>query len=126
MPEPVQSAGRNMCVYDASQDVCSAPPAPTSPQTTVNPPPASAPGVTALVNKHPPAALQQCLGERVAVAVAAGNLVRAAGGMAAASPTVIGAIPAITSFIGSAIIAGAAAAALANCEEGAAVKTKAK
>jgi hypothetical protein len=77
------------------------------------------------VNKNPPAALQ-CLGERAAAAAAAGNLVRAAGGMAVVSPTVLGAIPAIAGFIGSAIVAAAAAAVLANCEDKAAAKAKAQ
>jgi hypothetical protein len=126
VPEPIQSAGRNMSVYEPSQDVSSAAPAPEPPQSAASAPPPSPPGVTALVNKNPPPASMQCSSEKTALALATGNLVRAAGGMTVATTTIIGAIPAIASFIGSAIAVGATVAALANCEDAAAAKAKAK
>lgn len=126
VPEPTQSVGRNMSVYDPSQDVSSEPPAPKPPQAVASPPPASPSGVTVLVSKNPPATSLQCVGEKAAFATAAGSLVRAAGGMVVATPTLVAAIPAIASFIASAMAVGATAAVLANCEDDAAAKAKAK
>jgi hypothetical protein len=112
-----------MCVYDPSQDVSSPASAPTAEPI---PPPGNAAGVTALVNKHPPPASGQCLSEKAAVAVASGNLVRAAGNVIVGAPTLVGDIPAILTFIGSAIALGATAAALVNCHDDAVMKAKAK
>jgi hypothetical protein len=123
VPEPIRSAGSNMCVYDPSQDVSSAASAPTAEPI---PPPGNPAGVTALVNKHPPPASGQCLSQKAAVAVASGNFVRAAGSVIVGAPTLAGDIPAILTFIGSAITLGATAAALANCQDDAAEKSKAK
>jgi len=120
VPEPIQSTGINSSVYDPAQDVCSAAPA-----TVSSPPPAHPSGATTLVNKNPPSALPPCLPEKAALAAAAGNLVRATGGVIIGSPTVVGDIPAILVFIGSAISVGATAAALANCEDSAAAQAKA-
>jgi hypothetical protein len=123
VPEPIQSAGSNMCVYDPSQDVSSPASAPTAEPI---PPPGNPAGVTALVNKHPPSSSGQCLSEKAAFAVASGNLVRAAGNVIVGAPTLVGDIPAILTFIGSAITLGATAAALVNCQDDAAMKAKAK
>jgi len=114
-----------MCEYDPSQDVSRAPPAPQSKAGAASAPPTSAPGVAPLIKQHPPAA-GQCAGEEAAFAAAAGALVRSLGGLVAAAPTAVGALPAILGFIGSAIATGATAAQLANCKDDAAAESRAK
>ena len=124
MPEPVQSVGRNICEYDPSQDVSRAPPAPKPNATDPHATAASPPGVAVVVNQNPPAA--PCMAEKAALAAASGTLLRSAGAMAVAAPTLLGELPAILGFIGSAIAVGAAAAQLANCQDEAAAQSGAK
>ena len=118
MPEPVQSVGINACEYDPSHDVCSAAPAPTpSPPPTA--PNSDLPAAVAqLVDKHPPAGgAHSCAGEGAALLVASGNLIRSAGAMAVAAPSLIAEVPAVAAFIGSAIAVGATAAQYLNCTD---------
>lgn len=122
MPEPIQSTGSNLCVYDPSQDVSHAVP---PPRTEPSPPPVDSPGVTTLVNKNPPTTSSQCLPEKAALAAATGSLVRASGAVIFAAPTIAAELPAILGFIGSAITVGATAAALGNCEDKAAAEARA-
>jgi len=114
-----------MCVYDASQDVSSAPPAQKPADTKQSRGPAGPPGTAQLVQQHPPG-LGQCAGEEASLAAAAGVLIRSIGGLTVAAPTGVGEIPAILGFIGSAIAVGAAAAKLANCRDEAAAIAGAK
>jgi hypothetical protein len=126
VPEPIQSVGRNVCEYDPSQDVSSAAPAPKPNEAVPNPPPESSPAVNLLVSKNPPAEARQCVSEKAALIVASSALLRSAGAMAVAAPTLLAEVPAIAAFIGSAIAVGATAALYANCTDKAAAKSNAK
>jgi hypothetical protein len=71
-----------------------------------------------LVSKHPPASsAAQCTTEKAALLVASGALIRSAGALVVTAPTVLGEIPAITAFIGSAIAVGVTTAMYLNCED---------
>jgi hypothetical protein len=114
-----------MCEYDPSQDVSRAPPAPKPNDASAPSPSPASPAVVQLVKQHPPA-VGQCVGEEAAFAAASGALIRSIGGLAVGAPTVVGAIPAVLGFIGSAIVVGATAARLANCHDELAGQSKTK
>ncbi len=128
VPEPIQSAGKNVCEYDPSQQMSIAPPAPPSPAPLESrQPPEPPPAVTQLVNKHTAtAAAGHCTKEGAALAAASGQLLRSTAAMTVATPTVVAALPAVASFIGSAILVGATAAAYLNCRDELAARTKPK
>ena len=130
MPEPIQSVWRNITEHDPSQDVCSEPPAAEifAPQAANSSEPAvpsassSAPAVTLLVSRHPPAGVAarpvaQCLSEEAALLTAGSVLLRSTGALVVTAPTILGEIPAITAFIGSAIAVGVTAAMYLNCRD---------
>jgi hypothetical protein len=128
VPEPIQSVGRNVCEYDPSQDVSSAAPAPKPNAAEPKPPPDHPPGVNLLVSKNPPAAAAppQCVSEKAALIIASSQLLRSAGAMTVAAPTLLAEVPAIAAFVASAIAVGATAAQYANCTDKAAAMSNAK
>lgn len=69
-----------------------------------------------LVSQHPPAHAE-CVNEKAALVVASGVLLRTAGALTVAAPTLLGEIPAITAFIGSAMAVGATAAQYVHCRD---------
>jgi hypothetical protein len=119
-----------VCEYDPSQDVSSAAPAPKPNAAEPKPPPAHPPGVNLLVSKNPPAAAapaaQQCVSEKAALIIASSQLLRSAGAMTVAAPTLLAEVPAIAAFVASAIAVGATAAQYANCTDKAAAMSNAK
>jgi hypothetical protein len=80
-----------------------------------------------LVDKHPPGGgAHPCAHEGAALVIASGNLLRSAGAMVIASPTLIAEVPAVAAFIGSAIVVGATAAQYLNCTDERDATAKAK
>ena len=122
MPESIQSVGSRASQYSSpSLEVSLAPPTPNPNELQSRQPPELPPAVTRLVSNHQPTStVGECTKEAAALVVATGSLLGSIGGLVVAAPTLIGEIPAILKFIGSAAAVGAAAATYANCKDEAA------
>jgi hypothetical protein len=119
--------GTRASQYSPSLEVSLAPPTPNPSELESRQSPELPPAVTHLVSNHKPtSAGGECTKEAATLVVATGSLLGSLGGLVVAAPTLIGEIPAILKFIGSAAAVGAAAATYANCKDEAAAKSEAK
>jgi hypothetical protein len=122
MPEPIQSGGAATSLYDASLDICDGlqtrDPYPPGAAATDHGLPAADPAVLTLVNGHDSRTKTDCRPQQVAVAQAGVAVAGSLAAMAAATPTLLGVLPGIVGFIGSAVALGKTVADYQNCEDG--------
>ncbi len=117
MPQPVGAASVSPSYYDDAQGVCAEPAASQELASTSNvssPPVASGldgdPASAELVKQH-----DSCAAKKVALVQAGALVVGSAATVALATPTALGVLPSLATFIASSIGLGKAAAELENC-----------
>lgn len=119
--------GSRACHFSPSHEVSLARPTPNPSELQSRQPPELPPAVTQLVSNHKPTSTGgQCTREAATLVAATGSMLGSLAGLVVAAPTVIGEIPAILKFIGSAAAVGAAAATYASCKDEAAAKSEAE
>jgi hypothetical protein len=129
VPEPIQSAGNNICQIDESYELgVEQLQRGAVPQPSVSTPPASSPpAVQELVKSHDSSASSKaCLAEEILLVTAGSRALMSLAKLAAGAATEVGLPFTIAGFVADSVGVGVAAAKFANCRDDAASKPAAR